>query len=561
MHNHLSWCSEIVDSLFSCGVRHAVISPGSRSTPVTIAFASHPGIKKTVVLDERSAAFIALGIGKATGVPAVLVCTSGTAVANYFPAVVEAKESGVPMVVLSADRPPHLRGTGSSQTIDQIKIFGDHAIFFHEAGEPAFGDADIRRIRLAAKQAVSEAIETGGAAHINLPFRKPLEPSDEEIAALAKKFSSATKTVIDKTPVLEKTVKPGKELLNLINRADCPVIIAGPAEKRHAHTTLITELAERRKIPVLAEPGSRMPQNENLVTGFEQFLRKPESVKELQPDLIIRAGDQPFTKSLQLALEKWHEQPVIHFMADSRWQYSAVADELRIEVSPDDTFDLGGIEIQKSDEWLNLWKSNEKQAESSRKEFLQAENQLTDGHVFDSLSQKLDNSWNVMLSNSFPVRDMAMFGTVAPHQYVNRGAAGIDGITSTAAGLAIASGEPVCCITGDLAFLHDSNALLSLQKMPAPFPVVVINNNGGTIFRMLPVHKNKEVYQTYFETPQQAEISSIAAAFNIPYKKITTIEQLDQFDPKTLDAGAVIVECVTDADKSMEIRKKLWAGI
>lgn len=559
MRSHLSWCAELVDSLYRNGVRHAVISPGSRSTPLTIAFACHPDIKKTIVLDERSAAFIALGIGKASGTPAALVCTSGTAVANYMPAVVEAKESGVPMVILSADRPPNLRGTGSSQTIDQVKLFGDYAIFFHEAGEPVFEPEDIRRIRYAAVQAVTEAKETGGAAHINLPFRKPLEPEDGEMDAVKKRYRDSAAINPGET-LVKRTAAPHGELQELLNRSERPLIIAGPVESRNDLPTFINTLAERRKIPVLAEPGSKRENSQFLITGFEQFLRHPETIEELKPDLLIRTGDQPFTKSVQTALQQWQDIPLISVTADDRWQANSPASEYRVTFRPDEIPVLDGIKPQQDDAWLQRWKKVEKQSADARRQFLDSEKNLTDGHVFDHFGRTLGKNWNVMLSNSFPVRDMAMFGAPSAGQFVNRGAAGIDGITSTAAGLAIASGKSTCCITGDLAFLHDSNALLSLQKMDVSFHVVVINNNGGTIFRMLPVYGNKEVYDTYFETPQQAEISSLAAAYNLPYIKISTIEELSRFDPNSPDPGAVIIECVTDADKSMEIRNRLWSG-
>src|SRR5690625_1959631 len=177
--HHLSWISHLFRAFWAEGVRHIYISPGSRSTPLVQAAAGHPGFQKHVVLDERSAAFQALGTGKATGIPALLICTSGTAVANYHPAVIEAGEAGVPLLIISADRPPHLRGTGSSQTIDQVKLFGDAVIMFHELGEPVHSEEDYRRLTLLAHQSVTLSRNPGGAVHLNAPFRKPLEAGDE----------------------------------------------------------------------------------------------------------------------------------------------------------------------------------------------------------------------------------------------------------------------------------------------------------------------------------------------------------------------------------------------
>jgi 2-succinyl-5-enolpyruvyl-6-hydroxy-3-cyclohexene-1-carboxylate synthase len=312
MSSHLRWASTLIRSLYKSGVRHAVISPGSRSAPLTIAAAIHNGFQKHVVVDERSAAFIALGIGKSTGMPAVLICTSGTAAANYLPAIVEAKESGVPMIVLTADRPPNLRGIGSSQTVDQIKLYGDQAVFFHEAGEPGFEPADLRRLEYLGKQAVETALETGGAAHINLPFRKPLEPEDGEVEEEMKRNRA------DADPfhpaVSGRTITLSDALHSLISSAKRPLIIAGPSDPARSLQHVFDEAISTLNAPAIAEPGSGLRVDDHLtILRYEQFLRNESVLQELTPDLILRFGDQPFTKSLLKALEKWADIPLIHF--------------------------------------------------------------------------------------------------------------------------------------------------------------------------------------------------------------------------------------------------------
>lgn len=222
----------------------------------------------------------------------------------------------------------------------------------------------------------------------------------------------------------------------------------------------------------------------------------------------------------------------------------------------DDSIDLeteGG-----SSEWLKLWQKHEQRADEILSTSLSHSETFTDGHVFRTIAAKIPGHWNVMLSNSLIPRDMTLFGSPSPAQFVNRGAAGIDGITSTAIGILKGSDQPVICITGDIAFLHDSNALLSLrEKHSQPFVILVVNNGGGTIFRMLPVHQTKELYTPYFETPQSVDLESLAKAHGITYRKFTTQNQLDEFSFSSL-SGAVLVECVTDADASMELRKSLW---
>lgn len=559
MINHLRWTSELLGSFYSLGVRNIIFSPGSRSTPLVQAAALHEGFKKSVVLDERSAAFIALGMGKRTGLPSLLICTSGTAAANYMPAVVEAKKSGVPMIVLSADRPPNLRGIGSSQTVDQIKLFGNQAVFFHEAGEPVHTDQDYRRLSYAARQSFESSISPGGAAHINLPFRKPLEATEqhieEEKELLRKKKHHSIKTTSRSKAVhtLDESIQ------RLITSSSKPVIIAGPADPHQSLSRLINSFTNHSEIPVIAEPGSSLfsSENSNVIGGYEQFLRDPGVIRKLEPNLILRFGDQPYTKSLLTALDAWQKIPTVHFTSRSAWQDQAMSVTDRIICIPEDQIEPGFRKNKVNSSWKKMWLNESEQAEAKKSEIITGENRLTDCHLFHFLFPKLRENWNLMLSNSFPVRDMAMFGGVASHLFVNRGAAGIDGITSTAWGIHLASDLPTACITGDLAFLHDSNALLSIKNTDRPFLIIVINNGGGNIFRMLPVYQQKDIYETYFETPQDVKIAELARAHSLNYAEINTVDQLKETDPDKLQ-GATIIECRTDAGQSMEIRKKLW---
>ncbi len=559
MNSHLRWTSTFLNELHNRGIRHAVISPGSRSTPLTIAAAIHPGIKKQIVLDERSAGFIALGIGKATGIPAVLICTSGTAAANYLPAVTEAKQSGVPMIVLTADRPPNLRGIGSSQTVDQIKLYGDQAVFFHEAGEPRYEPSDLNRLRYAARQAVESSIASGGAAHINFPFRKPLEPAAEEIESekiqLAESVSKAYTLPGDQT--LTRTIRLQQNVSKLITESNRPLIIAGPANPNHRLINQINLFTELLGSPVIAEPGSGFTEGKSQIHRYEQFLRLKEKRKSLQPDLVLRFGDQPFTKSMLVALDEWADIPTVHFASRRATQDHSMSVTHKIECTPSDQFDLTDIQFSADEDWLNEWKKLDQTADALLNDSIGKTEALTDGHVFHHLSNRLHGKWNVMLSNSFIPRDMAMFGESKKNQFVNRGAAGIDGIISTAIGIARSTENPTCCATGDLAFLHDSNALLSLQQIEHPFLIAVINNGGGNIFKMLPVSENEEYFQDYFITPQDVEIQKLAEAHHISFQQIRSKDELHSYDPNSIN-GCQIVEFVTDPDESMKLRRTLW---
>jgi len=561
MYNPLKWSAELISSLYSQGAEYAIISPGSRSTPLTIAAALHPNLKKKVVLDERSAAYIALGIGKATGKPAILICTSGTALANYLPAVVEAKESGTPMIVLSADRPPNLRGIGSSQTIDQLKLFGSYAVFFHEAGEPNLQKRDLDRIRYAAKQAVDFSINKCGASHINLPFRKPLEPGPDQVEEVTNIFNNSGHP--NKTGSGYNNIHPGKELHQLLENAARPLLIAGPANTHQQLPEQIHKLAEILLAPVICEPGSGMNNQENLIHRYDQFLRNTNVLKELAPDLIIRFGDQPLTNSLLTALEMWDDVPVIHITSRHETQDHALSAAHTLFIRWQDQVNFQLSILKPGAGWLNKWLDYDAKANIRLQEILNDFTTLTDGHVFHHFTRELGNNWNVMLSNSFPVRDMALFGKSAAMQFVNRGAAGIDGITSTAIGIHLGTNRPTCCLTGDLAFLHDTNALLSIQQSEHPLLLVVINNGGGTIFRMLPVYQSgttvlsDDTFTKYFETPQHADIKHLAMASGIKFLRITSIDELQSFHPGSVKESA-IVECITNPGESIKQRQMLW---
>lgn len=555
--------SHLVRSFYEIGLRHVIISPGSRSTPLTLAFSYHSGFDKKVILDERSAAFTALGIGKESGKPAILVCTSGTAAANYHPAIAEARESGVPLIACTADRPPTLRGIGSSQTLDQIKLYGGSAVWFHEMGEPADTEQDRQRISYAARQALEESIRTGGASHINIPFRKPLEPTQSLIKFEKERFDEQIKLLknySDSFHTYTATISLSDEINDLINKSERPLIIAGPSDPFRQQKDSVLNLSGYLNAPVIAEPGSGLSGVPNQIARFDQFLRREDTLVNLIPDIILRFGDQPFSKSLLKAIHRFRDVPLIRFDARNAWQDHEMNTQHRIRLQSNDRIDLSHITQKKNSDYLASWKKQEQIAESTLSKALKATDTLCDGHVFSHVASNLPDHWNVMLSNSLPVRDAVLFGSPGGQLFLNRGVAGIDGILSTALGTAVSSGSPTCCMIGDLAFLHDSNALLSIRHLNTPFVIVVINNNGGNIFRMLPIHDHDDVYREYFETPQEANIEHLALAHSLDYMQINSLDELTKltFDRPESDDKPVVVECMTNPENSMNLRRKLW---
>ncbi len=550
------WSTLFVRTLFEEGVRNVLISPGSRSTPLTLAFSAHPGFTSRVVLDERSAAFMALGQAKATGKPSVLVCTSGTALANYHAAVEEATASGLPMIIASADRPPHLRGTGSSQTIDQIKIFSS-AVFFHEAGEPADKKQPLERVKTAARQAVHYAVQRSGVAHVNFPFSKPLEPAADYLQTIEKENTAHSRQAHADYDQETGTTRLGEKFWSELVAAEKPILITGP-EEHFRSTETVSALARALNAPVLVEPGSNVASSKYTITGYSGFLRNTDVLGELEPDLILRFGSSPVSRSISNYLEYYSGVPQISFAHHELWRDGDYAPSRYVRLQGE--LEIPDITGNASSSWLKRWKKLEKQYKTFLDDHVQPSTPLTDGYIFNQLDNLIPRKSFVMLSNSFPVRDMALFTNYDGRDiYVNRGAAGIDGIISTTIGLSQCLKKPGVLFIGDLAFLHDVNALLSSNYVDQPLVIVILNNDGGTIFRMLPIFKLRNKYQDYFETPQNVRIASICRGYQVGHSLVSRPEQLIQAFEEVIERNGIhVIECMTDADESMTERQKLW---
>ncbi|HCD50973.1 MAG TPA: 2-succinyl-5-enolpyruvyl-6-hydroxy-3-cyclohexene-1-carboxylic-acid synthase [Balneolaceae bacterium] len=552
------WATHFVRSLYSSGISEAVISPGSRSTALTLAFAAHPGFRKHVIIDERSAAFTALGLAKASGKPAVLVCTSGTAVANYYPVVIEATQSGIPLIVASADRPPVLRGNGASQTIDQLKIFGDYPVYFHDTGLPGDDPQSVQRLQLSAKQAVHASLINHGVAHINLPFEKPFEPYTDLIAATQEENKLQQPGSVHEYALSETELEADELFWSDLTAATKPLIVCGPRISLEENNGLIQNLANVLNAPIIAEAGSLVPDSEHSIPFTDGFLKNEQTVEKLSPDLILRFGAEPVSNALNNYLKHHSSVTQIRFSSDGelRDQTQSATKHLHL---------YGNLRIPEikgaaNEDWINSWKNYSSEYEEFLTAQISPEIPLADGDVFSAILPDIPEDSFVMLSNSFPVRDFGLFGRSKTHEiYVNRGAAGIDGIISTTFGLSLHLQKRGFLFIGDIAFLHDSNALLNSNSITSPLHIILLNNGGGSIFRMLPVHTLGEEYFQYFDTPQDVSVAALCRAHKVDHTLISRPNQLEQIFRYTLDEpGVHVYEFITEADESMELRKKLW---
>jgi 2-succinyl-5-enolpyruvyl-6-hydroxy-3-cyclohexene-1-carboxylate synthase len=561
------WASVLVETFARCGVRHAIISPGSRSTPLTIALAAHPAIAAVPVLDERSAAFFALGIAKRTHTAVVLVCTSGTAGANYFPAIIEAAESGVPLLVLTADRPPELRACASGQTIDQQKLFGGYVAFYHEVATPALMAAQFRYLRQTAVHAVGRTLAgPGGPVHLNVPFRDPLPPVADGGAAAEFAATIEWETffaqAVPPQPVASVCALP--RFAPDVHGA----IIVGPAQPADAESfvTAVAEIAKRLGWPVLADGltplrthAARVPA---LVTTYDIVLRNEAAAERLKPEVVLCLGGWPTSKVLRAWLEQSDARVwIVSDRADNRdalhgrTQVLPIALPLLASALPQ-TPDVNGYE--------RMWARYEQKARPLLDAALRAETTLFEPKAAWLLAQQLPAGTAVFVSNSMPIRDVEYVwppGNTGVRVWCNRGANGIDGTLSTALGVAHDSGAPAVLLTGDLALLHDTNGFLLRPKFRGALTIVLINNGGGGIFGHLPVAQFEPPFEEFFATPQEVNVATLCAAYGVEHVAVKDWAQFTALLTTLPPRGIRVLELVTDRKADAARRKQLFADI
>ncbi len=531
----------VTQELVRSGVREVVVAPGSRSTPLVLALAREEGVRLRVHLDERSAAFFALGVGKATGVPAAVVTTSGTATANLLPAVVEAAQSEVPLLVLTADRPDRLRGADANQAIDQHRLYGEYVRAFFQTAPAVLDGPELRHLRGQVCRAVAAAQgPVAGPVHVNLPFDKPLEPHEgPELEAFRAEHPLAADGRPDGAPWVR--IRRGAraadeteldELAALLRGSPRGVIVAGPAADAGGtrQGSAAHHLAAVTGFPLLADPlsGARFgdPGDALVVAGHDLFLRDEAVRDALAPDLVLRVGTSPVSAALQRWLFHHHGVEQVVVDGGGRWKDHGATATRYVEADPVPTLvGLAGRAGRCVDEaWAGRWRAaSEAAADALAAE--EADGEAHEGLVLARVAEAAGDGRILFVSNSMPVRDLDAFAgprDTALRVLANRGASGIDGIVSTAFGAATAA--TTVCVLGDLAFFHDQNGLLWSREEDAPVLFVLVDNDGGSIFRMLPVAEHEPEFTRYFTTPHGMEFKHAAALHGIPLEDVTVDE-------------------------------------
>jgi 2-succinyl-5-enolpyruvyl-6-hydroxy-3-cyclohexene-1-carboxylate synthase len=560
--------SAFAEELARSGLRLAVISPGSRSTPLAVALWRQPEIEVSVIVDERSAGFFALGAAQASGEPVALLCTSGTALVNYHPAVVEADQSAIPLLILSADRPPELRGIGAGQTIDQIKTFGASIRWFCEVGTHEPDDDGLLHYRSVACRALAKARGEvrPGPVHLNLPWREPLAPVPVEGAVTAtdvlalkgrgeRPLTAATR--IEQAPsafLLD-------EVADHIRRAQSGVIVAGRQLDPELRDPL-ARLAEAAGFPILADPTSQLRcgphDRSHVVASYDLLLRDEGFAGSVAPDLILRFGEMPASKPLRAWIAgSGADQLIVDPTGGWNEPSNRAAAILRADPA---ALASGWAErlAEEGRETPTRWLEAEAAAQIALSTVFEAETDLTEPALHRALGAGHRHGDLVYTSSSMPIRDQEAFVSSSATDVFflsNRGANGIDGLISSGIGAAHASGRPTTIITGDLGLLHDIGGLAALRDVSTPVRIVVIDNGGGGIFHFLPQEAAmpEDEFEALLGTPRGVDTAKAAGLFDLPHRRLESLADL----PEALAAGTGLIEARTDRRTNVTAHREL----
>ena len=533
--------------LAACGVTDVVVSPGSRSTPLAVSARNQERLQVTVQFDERVAGFCALGMAKASGRPVALVCTSGTAAANYLPAVVEAHHSGVPLVVCTADRPPELRDAGAGQTIDQVKLYGDHVRWYAET--PCDFDDPGYFARLAVRAATAAgAGPNPGPVHLNWPFRKPLEPQGP-----VPRFEPTVGQPIESVrPLVEADVDA---LRGMAGRRG--LIVAGALDVDDAGAAAIVGFAEAAGWPVVADAGSQLRGRGPLVLDGAEWVL---GCAGLVPDVLVRIGGPPSNRAVIDFVDT--SGSANRLLVDPRRRWEDPSFKWTTALASDPVALLGAtapLMASADDAWAVGW-AEAADGAWERVESVLGSDDLLEPLLAATLLRALPSEVAVYASSSMPVRDVTSFwppDALSRRVLVNRGANGIDGVVSSALGASLALGQPVAALVGDVALLHDIGGLLAASLSDADLTVVVPNNDGGGIFSLLPVAEGgSDVhFGELFHTPHGVGLGRLAAGLGINYHRTGQADDLAEAVAKA--SGVTLIEVPIDHGTAIKQRNQL----
>ncbi len=563
------WAKIFIDQLADLGVKYACISPGSRSTPLTYTLSINRKIKSFIHIDERTSAFFALGLAKATGFPVILITTSGTAVAELYPAIIEAYQQRIPLIVCTADRPSELIGTGANQTINQHNIFKNHIRWFRDLGLPSISETGLHHLqRIAINSFHISLYKDKGPVHLNFPFRKPLEPfsyTDEVNKGIFK--IKPQRGFKNKMELSKQLAKISENFLEKIIATERGIIITGPMDYDRELIKKIKQLSSLLKYPIVADGLSQFRfgtsvNDKNILSSFNSLAQADNFLKNHDPDIIIQFGRTPTSSAIETFFIRSNAD---RYLVNSFGDNFDPARNAKAVLAFSPNYFCNDLlaqllskkfKRQKTD-WLKDFIKADEICENVKTKVIKKSKELNEPSIIREIFNCLPSGSNIFIGNSLPVRDLDNFLSNNSKRftiYFNRGASGIDGVTSTALGIASRK-KTTILITGDLSFLHDLNALTVAIKYSIPITIIVINNNGGGIFQSLPIAQKVKRFTEYFVTPHNLDLSGIVKSFGIDYQLITNRSKLQNHLKKVLDRNfPLVLEIRTDAVNSADLR-------
>jgi 2-succinyl-5-enolpyruvyl-6-hydroxy-3-cyclohexene-1-carboxylate synthase len=556
-----------VDELARAGVTDACVCPGSRSTPLAMLLHAHPGVRVWMHLDERSASYFALGMAKASRRPVALLATSGTAAANFAPAVAEARYARVPLVVLTADRPPEMRDLAAPQTIDQVNLYGSHAKWWLEMPLPEATDAAARHARTVAARAAMVAREApAGPVHLNFPFREPLIPALDGTA----QRGDATRAI---TTVSAPRRAARADVAGLTGRLrDAPdgIIVCGPQDDP-ALAGAAAALARALGYPLLADPLSLVRcgphQRELVIDAYDAFLRETSLAERLRPDIVLRFGAPPTSKPLTQFLQRHADVPQI-VIDDALWPDPMHTASAVYHAEPASFSAVLAAEFGAARDpggWARTWSSLSARARDAMGAYLDRDGAISEPAVFRDLAAVLPDGATLYAGNSMPVRDLDTFfpaGPCALRCLANRGANGIDGVVSSALGASAVSDGPLVLVIGDLSFYHDMNGLLAAKRHGMDATIVLVNNDGGGIFSFLPQAEHPQQFEELFGTPHGLQFRAACELYGVGYERAADRSAFRAAVARSIASrGVQVIEVVTDRAANVALHRALWREV
>jgi len=577
------WASIVAEELYRSGVRTVCISPGSRSTPLVIAFAELrdrcPDFQILVHIDERSSSFFALGLAKVQTAPVALLCTSGTAAANYYPAIIEAYYSRIPLVILTADRPPEMRDCGSGQTIDQINIYGKYVRYFFEVGTPEITGFRLRYLRSLISRSVSIAVGKGdtpaGAIHLNFPFADPMPPIDvlddvpEDLALSSPEamFGNPSGGAYSQVIAGRRSLDTNAiaTIANQIISYPKGVIVVGVYDAPLDFLAAVSRLARATGYPLLIEATGA--NRHDGIGHYDSFLRSPNFCKTHVPEIVIRFGAMPTSKSYLLWLQKHISCQQIVVGSTNSDPTHGITQALNVYTVSFCEQLANYLENYAQAVWQDKqWRLDFELAENIANQVITTSlkeiEELFDGKVYAELAQILPANSYIYVASSTPIRDLdTFFHSDRPITVLaNRGANGIDGTLSSALGAAWGcNNQLMVLICGDLAFYHDLNGLLAAKKYNISLTVILLNNDGGGIFNLLPISKFENTFEEFFGTSHGLDFAPIVSAYDCEHILIQDWLHFHQALLSSLSAkGTQVLEVRSDRQRNKELHFAIW---